>query len=218
MQSNKNTVLNQQEIKDINFSQYKYYEIQQHTRNNWQYATCKINRLFNHNVIKLERANPGASIKDRIALAMIRCRRKKGYKKKVEPSLKLLQEIRNWTSNGSGSKGYTLILVMPESMSIERRRLMSLYGAEFVLTPAKRNERCFRKAKELVSEILILGLRYNLKILPILKFIKNNRIRNYKSISRRFRLYDYWRRELEVILRVVLLKQHYPNLSICSRT
>jgi cysteine synthase len=74
MQSNKNTVLNQQEIKDINFSQYKYYEIQQHTRNNWQYATCKINRLFgaNHNVwIKLERANPGASIKDRIALAMI---------------------------------------------------------------------------------------------------------------------------------------------------
>jgi hypothetical protein len=46
MQSNKNTVLNQQEIKDINFSQYKYYEIQQHTRNNWQYATCKINRLF----------------------------------------------------------------------------------------------------------------------------------------------------------------------------
>jgi cysteine synthase A len=41
-------------------------------------------------------------------------------------------EIRNWTSNGSGSKGYTLILVMPESMSIERRRLMSLYGAEFV--------------------------------------------------------------------------------------
>jgi cysteine synthase len=60
---------------------------------------------------------------------------------------------------------------MPESMSIERRRLMSLYGAEFVLTP-KRNERCFRKAKKLVSEILILGLRYNLKILQILKFIK----------------------------------------------
>jgi cysteine synthase A len=48
---------------------------------------------------------------------------------------------------------------MPESMSIERRRLMSLYGAEFVLTPRERNERCFRKAKELVSEILILGLR-----------------------------------------------------------
>jgi hypothetical protein len=82
MQSNKNTVLNQQEIKDINFSQYKYYEIQQHTRNNWQYATCKINRLFNHNVDKLERANPGASIKDRIALAMIRCRRKRATKKR----------------------------------------------------------------------------------------------------------------------------------------
>jgi cysteine synthase len=74
--------LNQQEIKDINFSQYKYYEIQQHTRNNWQYATCKINRLFgtNHNVwIKLERANPGASIKDRIALAMIEDAEEKGY-------------------------------------------------------------------------------------------------------------------------------------------
>jgi hypothetical protein len=63
MQSNKNTVLNQQEIKDINFSQYKYYEIQQHTRNNWQYATCKlIAYLGPSNVVKLERANPGASI------------------------------------------------------------------------------------------------------------------------------------------------------------
>ena len=102
----------------------------------------RINRLFgsDHEVwIKLERANPGASIKDRIALAMIEDAEQKGLLNKdsiiVEP-----------TSGNTGIglalvaavKGYKIILVMPESMSIERRRLMALYGAEFVLTPREK--------------------------------------------------------------------------------
>ena len=114
----------------------------------------KINRLFgnDHEVyIKLERANPGASIKDRIALAMIEDAEEKGLLNKdsiiVEP-----------TSGNTGIglalvaavKGYKIILVMPESMSIERRRLMALYGAEFVLTP---REKGMKGAIEKATEI-----------------------------------------------------------------
>ena len=118
----------------------------------------KINRLFgdNQNVwIKLERANPGASIKDRIALAMIEDAEEKGL-------LKEGGTIIEATSGNTGIglamvaavKGYKLILVMPESMSIERRRLMSLYGAEFVLTPREKGMNgAITKANELVSEL-----------------------------------------------------------------
>lgn len=116
----------------------------------------KLNRLFGntHNIyVKLERANPGASIKDRIALAMIEDAEKKGILTKdsviIEP-----------TSGNTGIglamvaavKGYKLILVMPESMSIERRRLMSLYGASFELTPREKGMKgAIEKARELVA-------------------------------------------------------------------
>ena len=117
----------------------------------------RINRLFgnDHEVwIKLEKNNPGASIKDRIALAMIEDAESKGILNKdsviIEP-----------TSGNTGIglalvaavKGYKIILVMPESMSIERRRLMSLYGAEFVLTPREKGMKgAIEKANELAAE------------------------------------------------------------------
>jgi len=113
-----------------------------------------INRLFgnDHKVyIKLEKTNPGSSIKDRIALAMIEDAEAKGLLNKdsiiIEP-----------TSGNTGIglalvaavKGYKIILVMPESMSIERRRLMALYGAEFVLTPREKGMKgAIEKATEL---------------------------------------------------------------------
>lgn len=117
----------------------------------------KLNKLFGdqHEVwIKLEKNNPGASIKDRIALAMIEDAEQKGILHKdsviVEP-----------TSGNTGIglalvaavKGYKIILVMPESMSIERRRLMALYGAEFVLTPREKGMKgAIEKATELSKE------------------------------------------------------------------
>lgn len=114
----------------------------------------RINKLYGdkHEVwIKLERANPGASIKDRIALSMVEDAEKKGLLNKdsviIEP-----------TSGNTGIglalvaavKGYKIILVMPESMSIERRRLMAIYGAEFVLTPREKGMKgAIEKATEL---------------------------------------------------------------------
>lgn len=116
----------------------------------------RLNKLYEaqHEVwIKLEKANPGASIKDRIALAMIEDAEAKGLLNKdsviIEP-----------TSGNTGIglalvaavKGYKIILVMPESMSIERRRLMALYGAEFVLTPREKGMKgAIEKAAELTA-------------------------------------------------------------------
>jgi cysteine synthase len=116
----------------------------------------RINKLYPANIevwCKLERANPGGSIKDRIALSMIEDAEQKGLLQKdsiiIEP-----------TSGNTGIglaivaavKGYKLILVMPESMSVERRRLMSVYGASFELTPREKGMKgAIEKAKELVA-------------------------------------------------------------------
>ena len=116
----------------------------------------KINRLFpsKHSVwMKLERANPGGSIKDRIALSMIEDAESRG-------ALKAGSTIIEPTSGNTGVglamvaavKGYRLVLVMPESMSIERRRIMLAYGAEFVLTPREKGMRgAIEKAKEILE-------------------------------------------------------------------
>lgn len=117
----------------------------------------RINRLYPARVqvwAKHERFNPGGSIKDRIGLAMIEAAEKSGELKKggviIEP-----------TSGNTGIglalaaavKGYKLILVMPESMSIERRKLMAAYGGEFVLTPKEGGMGgAIAKARELVAE------------------------------------------------------------------
>ena len=99
----------------------------------------RINRLFGPNAevwIKQERTNPGGSIKDRIALAMIEDAERTG---KLKPGGVIVEPTSGNTGIGlamvAAVKGYRLILVMPESMSIERRRLMLAYGAEFDLTP-----------------------------------------------------------------------------------
>ncbi|MDB5207407.1 MAG: cysteine synthase [Flavisolibacter sp.] len=117
----------------------------------------RLNKIFPSDYevwIKLEKNNPGGSIKDRIALSMIEDAEQKGILNKdsviIEP-----------TSGNTGIglalvaavKGYKLILVMPESMSIERRRLMSSYGAEFVLTPREKGMKgAIERAREVAAE------------------------------------------------------------------
>ena len=102
----------------------------------------RINKLFgtSHEVwIKLERTNPGNSIKDRIAVAMIEDAEKRGL---LKPDSIIIEPTSGNTGVGlalvAAVKGYKIILVMPESMSIERRKLMSIYGAEFELTPREK--------------------------------------------------------------------------------
>jgi len=117
----------------------------------------KINKLFGdqHEVwIKLEKNNPGASIKDRIALAMIEDAEQKGL---LHKDSVIIEPTSGNTGIGlalvAAVKGYKITLVMPESMSIERRRLMALYGAEFVLTPREKGMKgAIEKATELVQE------------------------------------------------------------------
>ena len=117
----------------------------------------KLSRLFeNRNVwIKLERNNPGNSIKDRIALAMIEDAEKKGL---LNPDSVIIEPTSGNTGIGlslvAAVKGYKVILVMPESMSIERRKLMEIYGAKFELTPKEKGMKgAIEKAAEMVKEI-----------------------------------------------------------------
>src|SRR5512137_502481 len=99
----------------------------------------RLRRLFDPRVevwMKLERANPGGSIKDRIALAMLEDAEARGV---IGPGAVIIEPTSGNTGIGlamvAAVKGYRLILVMPESMSIERRRIMLAYGARFDLTP-----------------------------------------------------------------------------------
>ncbi len=116
----------------------------------------RLNRLFGPEAevwLKLERANPGGSIKDRIGLSMIEDAERRGVLTKnsviIEP-----------TSGNTGIalamvaavKGYRLVLVMPESMSVERRRIMTAYGAQLDLTPREKGMKgAIERAKELVA-------------------------------------------------------------------
>lgn len=117
----------------------------------------RINRLFDPRVevwLKLERANPGGSIKDRIGLAMIEDAEAKGLLK--EGSV-IIEPTSGNTGIGlamaAAVKGYELLLVMPESMSIERRRLLAAYGAKFELTPRELGMKgAIARAAELQAE------------------------------------------------------------------
>jgi cysteine synthase A len=117
----------------------------------------RINRLFGntHQVwIKSERANPGGSIKDRIALAMVEAAEKSGV---LKPGGTIIEPTSGNTGVGlamvAAVKGYKLILVMPDSMSIERRRLMLAFGASFDLTPREKGMKgAIARAEELAAQ------------------------------------------------------------------
>ena len=118
----------------------------------------RINRLFGSGAevwIKQERVNPGASIKDRIALAMVEDAERSG---KLQTGGTIVEPTSGNTGIGlsmvAAVKGYKLILVMPESMSIERRRLMLAYGAEFDLTPREKGMKgAIARAQEIIDSM-----------------------------------------------------------------
>src|SRR6187431_2790134 len=116
----------------------------------------RLARLFpDHEVwVKSERANPGGSIKDRIALAMVEDAEKSGA---LQPGGTIIEPTSGNTGIGlamvAAVKGYKLVLVMPESMSLERRRLMLAYGATFDLTPKEKGMKgALARAEELIAE------------------------------------------------------------------
>ena len=117
----------------------------------------RIQRLFGHATqqvwIKCERANPGGSIKDRIALSMVEDAERSGA---LKPGGTIVEPTSGNTGIGlamvAAVKGYKLVLVMPDSMSVERRRLMLAYGASFDLTPrAGGMKACIARAEEIVA-------------------------------------------------------------------
>lgn len=118
----------------------------------------KVNKLFGNEAnvyIKLEKQNPGGSIKDRITLSMIEKAEKEG---KINKDTVIIEPTSGNTGVGLAMvcavKGYKLIVVMPESMSVERRKLISAYGAEFVLTPRELGTSgAVKKALELAEQV-----------------------------------------------------------------
>jgi cysteine synthase len=117
----------------------------------------RLNRMFGDRAevwIKQERANPGASIKDRIALSMVEEAERTG---KLKPGGTIVEPTSGNTGIGlamvAAVKGYKLILVMPDSMSVERRRLMLAYGATFDLTPKEKGMKgAIARAEEIIAQ------------------------------------------------------------------
>lgn len=117
----------------------------------------RINRLFGSDAqvwVKCERANPGGSVKDRIALSMVEAAEQAGQ---LKPGGTIIEPTSGNTGVGlamvAAVKGYKLVLVMPDSMSVERRRLMLAYGATFDLTPREQGMKgAIARAEELAAQ------------------------------------------------------------------
>ena len=113
-------------------------------------------------IVKLEYANPGGSVKDRIALAMIEDAERNG---RLQPGATIIEPTSGNTGVGlawvGGSRGYKVILTMPDTMSIERRNLLRAYGAQLELTPGAQGMKgAIARAEQLRQEIegaVILG-------------------------------------------------------------
>lgn len=118
----------------------------------------RLHRLFGADAqvwLKCERANPGGSLKDRIALGMVETAEREG---RLRPGSTIIEPTSGNTGVGlamvAAVKGYRLIVVMPESMSVERRRLILAYGAELVLTPKEKGTSgAVARAQELTGQI-----------------------------------------------------------------
>lgn len=123
--------------------------------------------------VKLEAFNPGSSVKDRIALAMIEAAEKAGM---IKPGDTIVEPTSGNTGIGlswvGAAKGYRVLIVMPETMSIERRQIIQAYGAELVLTPGSDGMKGPLLKQKRLPERLVLGCPHNLTILPIPRFMR----------------------------------------------
>jgi cysteine synthase A len=184
--------------------------------------TVRVSKLFpEHEVyVKLEKNNPGGSIKDRIALAMIEDAEEKGI---LNEGTQIIEPTSGNTGIGlalvAAVKGYKLTLVMPESMSIERRKLMEVYGADFVLTPREKGMKgAIEKAQELVNST-------DNSWMPR-QFDNQANVEVHKKTTAREILKDF-PQGLDYLVTGVgtgghitgvgeVLKQHFPNLKVIA--